>query len=171
MNHLDALHDIHTFIFDVDGVLTNGEILITEDGQLLRKMNTRDGYAMKYAIDKGYNIMIITGGKSEGVVSRLKGLGIKEIYSGVKDKQRVLEELSVLHELDLGRVLYMGDDIPDLQPMRRVGIAACPHDAAEEILNICHFISNYKGGEGCVRDIIEKVMKLQGTWNLEGEAV
>ena len=166
MNNLEDFRDIHTLIFDVDGVLTNSELIITEDGQLLRKMNTRDGYAMKMALNSGLRICIITGGNSQGVATRLKGLGIQNIYTGVRDKLAVLEEYIHTYDIKLSGVLYMGDDIPDYDPMTKVGMPVCPKDAAIEIQRVSRYISNKNGGDGCVRDVIEKVLKLQGKWNM-----
>ncbi len=164
MNILEKFRDIHTFIFDVDGVLTNGEMLITEQGELLRKMNVRDGYALKRAVEEGYRVMILTGGKSQGTMERLKALGIKDVLWGVQNKIGAYEDFLDAYELDEENILYMGDDIPDLQVMKRVGFPVCPYDAVPEIMAIAHYISPYKGGEGCVRDVIEKVLKLNGLW-------
>lgn len=141
MNQLDAFHDIRTFVFDVDGVLTNNHVLVLENGHLLRQMNIRDGYACKRAIDQGYRIAIITGGKSEGVVERLRALGIVDVYSGVTDKLEVYEELIALYELDEAAILYMGDDLPDYPVMRRVGLPTCPADACPEIRQLALYIS------------------------------
>lgn len=167
MNHLESFSAIHTFIFDVDGVLTNNEILITEAGELLRKMNVRDGLAIKIAIDKGYRIAIITGGRSEGVKKRLEALGIKDIYSGISNKLEAFEEFMETYDLDPVGVLYMGDDLPDYPVMRRVGMATCPKNSAPELFPIANYISPYNGGEGCVRDVIEKVLRLKGEWSEE----
>jgi 3-deoxy-D-manno-octulosonate 8-phosphate phosphatase (KDO 8-P phosphatase) len=164
MNHLEIFSTIHTFIFDVDGVLTNNEVLITEKGELLRKMNVRDGMAIKMAIEKGFKIAVITGGRSEGVIKRLEALGIKDIYSGISDKLEAFEEFVTKYELDPLGILYMGDDLPDYPVMRRVGLATCPKNAAPELFPITNYVSPYNGGEGCVRDVIEKVMRLQGNW-------
>jgi len=127
-------------------------------------MNVRDGYAVKRAIKAGYRICIITGGSSEGVTTRLKGLGIKDIYTGISNKLDVFEEYAFANEIDTEGVLYMGDDIPDYEAMRLAGLPCCPQDAANEIIEICQYISPLKGGDGCVRDVIEKVMKLNGKW-------
>lgn len=167
MNHLESFSAIHTFIFDVDGVLTNNEILITEAGELLRKMNVRDGLAIKIALDKGYRIAIITGGRSEGVKKRLEALGIKDIYAGISNKLEAFEEFMETYDLDPIGVLYMGDDLPDYQVMRRVGMATCPKNSAPELFPIANYISPYNGGEGCVRDVIEKVLRLKGEWSEE----
>lgn len=164
MNALEKFGDIDTFIFDVDGVLTNSDLIVLEDGKLLRKMNTRDGYALKRAIEAGYKVCIITGGKSEGVVARLKGLGIKDIYKGISDKLEAFDEYIYAYDIDPAAILYMGDDLPDYEVMRRVGLPACPTDAAHEILAIAQYVSPIKGGGGCVRDVIEKVMRIKGNW-------
>ncbi len=164
MNYLEKFRDIETFIFDVDGVLTNSDLIVLESGKLLRKMSTRDGYAIKRAVQQGYNVCIITGGKSSGVVSRLQGLGVQHIYKGISDKLEALDEFVDTYDIDLGKVLYMGDDVPDLEVMRRVGLPACPQDAAHEIIEIAQYISVLKGGEGCARDVIEKVLRLHGKW-------
>lgn len=164
MNYLERFKDIQTFIFDVDGVLTNSEIIVLESGKLLRKMNIRDGYAIKHALKNGYQIVIITGGKSEGVVTRLNNLGVKEVYSGVNNKIEKYEELIYAYKLNPLNILYMGDDFPDIEVMHKVGIAACPKDAAHEVIEIADYISPIDGGKGCVRDVIEKVMRLHGKW-------
>lgn len=164
MSFLDKLHNINTIILDVDGVLTDSSVYILEDGVLMRKMNTRDGFAIKYAITKGYRIIIITGGKSQGVIKRLKGLGVDEIYSGMHNKLEAMDELIEVYGLDLARSTYMGDDLPDYECLRLVSLATCPVDAAPEVREICQYISPYQGGQGCVRDLIEKIMKVQGKW-------
>lgn len=169
MNTLEQFQDIHTFIFDVDGVMTNSGILVLEDGKLLRKMSIRDGYALKYAVQQDYRIAVISGGKSEGVRERLFNLGLNDLYMGVANKLEVYEEFIEIHELDEAGILYMGDDLPDYEVMRRVGIPACPADAAPEIRKISQYVSPRNGGEGCVRDIIEKVLRIRGDWSLPGE--
>jgi 3-deoxy-D-manno-octulosonate 8-phosphate phosphatase (KDO 8-P phosphatase) len=166
MNILEKFQEISTFIFDVDGVLTDNRLVVFENGQLVRTMNARDGYAMKLAVEAGYRICIITGGKSEGVILRLKGLGIEDIYSGIRNKLEVYEEYCYAHELDQEQILYMGDDVPDYWTMRHVGLPTCPQDACGEILSVAQYVSPFKGGDGCVRDVIEKVMKLQGKWSV-----
>jgi 3-deoxy-D-manno-octulosonate 8-phosphate phosphatase (KDO 8-P phosphatase) len=166
MNQLEKFRDIQTFIFDVDGVLTDNRILITEEGHLLRTMHIRDGYAMKLALRAGYRIGIITGGSSQGVSKRLEGLGITDIYTGRFEKMEAFEEYVLKYDLDVKTILYMGDDLPDRPVMRRVGLPTCPGDAIPEILEFVDYISPFKGGDGCVRDVIEKVMKLQGKWEV-----
>jgi 3-deoxy-D-manno-octulosonate 8-phosphate phosphatase (KDO 8-P phosphatase) len=164
MNTLEQFQDVHTFIFDVDGVMTNSRILVLEDGKLLRKMSIRDGYALKYARQKDYRIAVISGGKSEGVRERLFSLGIDDLYVGIDRKIEAYEEFIELYDLDEAGILFMGDDLPDYEVMRRVGFPACPADAAPEIRKISQYVSPHKGGEGCVRDIIEKVLRIQGNW-------
>ena len=165
-NVLKDFRLIHTFIFDVDGVLTNGEILITEKGDLLRKMNIRDGFALRRAMEEGFRVVILTGGNSKGVVDRLEALGIKDVISNAGNKLKYYEGLLDLYQLDEQGILYMGDDLPDYQVMRRVGFPCCPNDATAEIMEISKYISPFKGGEGCVRDVVEKVMKLKGAWKV-----
>lgn len=167
MNQLEQFKEIETFIFDVDGVLTDSQVLVMEDGKLLRKMNVRDGYAIKLAVTKGYNVCIITGGRSEGVKIRLQGLGVKDIYLGSSNKLEAYEDYIYAYELEEGKILYMGDDMPDEPVMRRVGLPACPANAAPEIISVARYISPAPGGEGCARDVIEKVLKLNGHWKEE----
>jgi 3-deoxy-D-manno-octulosonate 8-phosphate phosphatase (KDO 8-P phosphatase) len=163
-NYLHKLKQINTFIFDIDGVLTDGSITLMPNGEQIRKMNIKDGYALQLAIKKGYQIGIISGGKSEAAKKRLEGLGIQHIYLGVSDKVDVFKEFCLTFDILPEHTVYMGDDIPDYGVMKLVGIAACPNNAAQEIQAISNFISPMNGGEGCVRDIIEKVMKIKGDW-------
>lgn len=156
--------NVKAFVFDVDGVLSNGDVLVTESGDQLRTFSTRDGYALQLAVKRGYPIAIITGGKSKGIRARMNGLGIVDVFIGVGDKELVLNDWLEAKGLFSEDVLYMGDDIPDLEVMKQVGFAACPYDAVEEIKGLCHYISPVAGGKGAVRDVMEKVMKLQGTW-------
>ncbi|POY37829.1 3-deoxy-D-manno-octulosonate 8-phosphate phosphatase [Solitalea longa] len=165
MSFLPKLKNITTLIFDVDGVLTDGSVLVTDDGHHLRTFNIKDGYALQLAVKKGYNVVVISGGKSEGVRKRLEGLGIKDIFLGTGKKIEVFEKLLKDNGIDAEQVLYMGDDIPDFIVMQKVGIAACPNDAVAEIQQISNYISPIPGGKGCARDVIEKVMKVQGNWS------
>lgn len=156
--------DIELLILDVDGVLTNTEILITEEGHLLRTMNTRDGYAMKRLIKAGIDIMVITGGRSKGVVSRLSNVGVKKIYTDIHDKKKVLNQIIEESAVPVGRMAYMGDDILDMECIKTVGLGCCPADATREVLEISQFVSNKKGGKGCVRDLIERILKSKDLW-------
>lgn len=164
---LDKLSQIKAFIFDVDGVLTDGLVHVTETGEQLRRFSIKDGYALQLAVKRGFPIAIISGGRSQSVVSRLKGLGIQDIYIGVDAKLDAFEEFLLIHDLQPDQVMYMGDDIPDYPVMQKVGLPVCPADAAEEIKAICSYISPLKGGAGCVRDVIEKILKVQGVWHDE----
>jgi len=164
MNQLEKFGEVDTFIFDVDGVFTDSSVLILEDGKLLRKMSTRDGYAVKAALAAGYRVCVITGGKSEGVRHRLANLGVRDIYTGISDKLEVYEEYIGTYELAEERILYMGDDLPDYEVMRRVGFPVCPADAAPEIKRLALYISSETGGNGCVRDVIERTLKISGKW-------
>jgi len=163
-SYKELMPKITTFIFDVDGVLTDGNVTVFPDGQLIRKMHIKDGYALKTAIENGYNVCIISGGTNEAVRSRLKNLGVSDIYLGVHNKIEQLNEYLDLHNIKLQQVLYMGDDLPDFHVMKTVGLAACPKDAVQEIQDISIYISQKKGGNGCVRDVIEQVMKVQDKW-------
>lgn len=167
MNVLAQFKPITTFVFDVDGVLTDGTVLLLPGGEMSRSMNIKDGYALQLAVKKGYRVAIISGGKSESVVSRLQGLGIKDIYTGVTDKRERLQDYVFEHDLSWEEILFMGDDIPDYQAMQIVGLAACPADAVPEIRSISRYVSPVTGGQGCVRDVIEKVLKLNDHWHLD----
>lgn len=156
---------INTFIFDVDGVLTNGIVTVFPDGQLLRKMNIKDGYAIKAAVKAGFRVCIITGGRNEGVKKRLENLGVTDVYLGAHTKINQFNELVEKYDLNPENVLYMGDDIPDYPVMEKVGMPCCPKDAVREIQQISKYISDIKGGEGCARDVIEQIMRVQGKWN------
>lgn len=166
MNYKAELHKIKAFIFDVDGVFTDGGILCLADGDLLRKHNAKDGYAVRSAIEAGYIVAIISGGRSESITHRMTQLGInhRDVYIGKHHKIVCLEEILERYQLTKEQLVYMGDDIPDIEPMRAVGIPCCPADAVQEVKEISLYISEKKGGEGCVRDIIEQVMKVQGKW-------
>lgn len=163
-NYKALLATIDTFIFDVDGVMTDGIVLLTPEGQMLRSMNVKDGYALQLAIKKGYRIIIITGGNSEAVRQRFEGLGIKEVYLAIGNKLEVFHEIVKRDNLKMENILYMGDDIPDYEIMKEVGVAACPADAAQEIKHISKYISPVPGGKGCARDVLEQVMKVQDKW-------
>jgi 3-deoxy-D-manno-octulosonate 8-phosphate phosphatase (KDO 8-P phosphatase) len=160
-SYKEIMNDINTFIFDVDGVLTDSSVFVTNEGEILRTMNIRDGYA---AVESGYNVCIISGGSNEGVRVRLRNLGITDIHLGTPDKVQTFKEYIDIYNVKPENVLYMGDDIPDYHVMKLVGLPTCPQDASPEIKNICKYISHVKGGRGAARDVIEQVMKVQGKW-------
>ncbi|WP_369993610.1 KdsC family phosphatase [Winogradskyella sp.] len=164
-SYKEYLVDITTFIFDVDGVLTDGTINVTTNGEMLRTMSIKDGFALKTAVDAGFNICIISGGSNEGVRKRLEGLGIKDIFLGAHNKIDQLNEYTSKNNIDKTNVLYMGDDIPDFPVMELVGLPCCPQDAVPEIKAISKYVSHKNGGKGAVRDVIEQVLKVQNKWN------
>ena len=166
MNTLELFAPIRVFVLDVDGVLTDGMLHSTEEGHMLRTMNIKDGYALQAAIKKGYMIWIISGGKSEAVRIRLNRLGITDVYLDVVNKKQRLQQLMAQYNVTTETMLYMGDDIPDYAVMQLCGLPCCPADAVDEIKQISKYTSPKKGGDGCVRDVIEKVMKLNGDWEL-----
>ena len=163
-NVLQEFIKVDTFIFDVDGVFTDSSLIVAEEGHLLRVMNARDGYAVRHAVDKGYNIIIITGGNSEGVRMRLEGLGPKHVYIAVHDKLKLYRDLVADGTINPDSSIYMGDDIPDLEVMKEIPMTACPNDAAEEIVAVSDYVSPMAGGKGAVRDLIQTVLKVQKKW-------
>ena len=168
-NFKEELGHVKAFVFDVDGVLSNAKIILHPEHHLMRTMNIKDGFALQYAVRKGYPIGIITGGNSKVVESRFKNLGITDIYLSSKNKQHDLTDFLSRYDLKPENVLYMGDDLPDYFVMKDVGFPTCPSDAVEEIKSVSVYISDKAGGEGCVRDVIEQVLRLQGRW-MESDA-
>lgn len=162
----ELLAGIRTFLFDVDGVFTNGHVLLHPGLDPVRTFFTRDAYAVQHALKEGLRIVIVSGGRSEGVSESFARLGVTEFFHSVADKNAKLDELSAAG-LDLATTAYMGDDIPDLRVMQRVGLPCCPADAAEEIKAISRYVSRFPGGGGCVRDVLEQAMKVQDKWLTE----
>lgn len=162
---LEKLKHIKAILLDVDGVLTNGILLLTESGEQLRQFNIKDGYALQLAVKKGIKVAALSGARSQGVKHRLNGLGIQDVFLGLESKIEVYTNYLLENKLSPEQVLFVGDDMPDLQVMKLAGLAVCPADAIEEVKAISHYISPKNGGEGCVRDIIEKVLKIQNLWN------
>jgi len=158
------LKHVKGFIFDVDGVFTDGKIYILPDGKQMRNMSVKDGYAVHFAIKKGYPIGIISGGRCESIRVRFEELGVRDIYLASKDKNNDFADFLKKNNLSTEDIMYVGDDLPDLPVMMKAGLAACPSDAAQEIQNIAHYISHKRSGDGCVREIIEQVLKTQGKW-------
>ncbi len=169
-NYKELLQNVTTFVFDVDGVFTDSTITITTEGELLRTMNVRDGYAVKTALSQGYRICIISGGSNQGVRLRLQALGVTDIYLGAAFKEESLREYLLDYEIPAEEILYMGDDIPDIPAMQMSGMVVCPQDAVPEVKRISHYISHLNGGKGCVRDIIEQVLKVRGHWHTHFDA-
>ncbi len=166
MNLLQQLSQISCFVFDMDGVLTDGTLLVLPDGVMARKMNIKDGFALQLAVKKGYTVMVISGGNSPEAKERLLKLGVDQVWMGVKDKLSLLKTLLNEKKIPIAEVLYMGDDIPDLEVMQTVGFACCPADAAKDIRLVSQYVSPYSGGHACVRDVVEQVLKLRGDWDL-----
>ncbi|MCB4808404.1 HAD-IIIA family hydrolase [Tamlana sp. 62-3] len=163
-SYKEYLEHITTFIFDVDGVLTNSTVLVSNDGELLRSMNVKDGYAIKTAIKRGFNFCVITGGTNQGVKKRLEGLGVKAIYLNAHEKINEFNDYLATQNIKAENILYMGDDMPDIPVMQVVGLPCCPQDAVPEVKNVSKYISHKKGGKGAARDVIEQVLKVQGKW-------
>ena len=160
----ENLTQITTFILDIDGVLTDGTIIIEPTGEQTRTMNIKDGFALQLAVKRGFKVAIISGGKNEIVKKRFAGLGIYDVFMGASDKWEAFDELKLTYSLTNQEIAYMGDDVPDYEIMSKIGLPACPNDAATEIKQISQYISPIPGGKGCVRDLIEKVMRAQNKW-------
>jgi 3-deoxy-D-manno-octulosonate 8-phosphate phosphatase (KDO 8-P phosphatase) len=164
MSLLDLFKPIRLFVFDVDGVLTDGSVLIVETGNFIRRMSVKDGYAMQLAIKKGYDIMVISGSDAEAVVVRMNKLGIQNVHMKVTNKVGLLRDYVALKNYEVSEVLFMGDDMPDVEALQYAGLACCPADAVPEVKEVARYISPFRGGDACVRDVIEKVLKLNGHW-------
>ena len=169
MNILQLFKNITAFIFDVDGVLTDGTVLVLEGGVQARRMNIKDGFALQMAVKNGYKVLIVSGGNSPEVVNRLEKLGITDVHMSVLDKQAFVEAYMTENNLGKDQVLFMGDDLPDLPAMSLVGLPVCPADAVTEVKEFVQYISPLNGGEACVREVIEKVLKLNDHWNYRAD--
>ena len=161
----EDLKTIRAFVFDVDGVLSSNQVVLHASGDLMRSVNTRDGFAIKTAIEEGFKVAIITGAKSESLKQRFRDLGTEDVFLGSRHKIADLQTFVARYQLKYSQILYMGDDVPDLEPMKAVGMPTCPNDATNEVQSASRYISNYPGGQGCVRDVIEQVLRTQGFWN------
>ena len=166
-NYKSLLKNINTFIFDYDGVLTDGTVILQPDGEALRTANVKDGYALQLAVKSGFNVAIISGGISKSMANRFKALSIKDFFLGVDNKLEVFRNYLKEKNVKPENVLFMGDDIPDFIAMKEAGLPCCPADATPEIKAISKYISNYEGGKGCVRDVIEQTLKIQEKWMTE----
>lgn len=163
ISYKERLSPITTFMFDVDGVLTDGKVY-PMGHDLLRGLNSKDGYAIQYAVKKGYKVFIITGGNSEAVKQSLLYLGVQEVCLRSSNKLEVYERIKSEHQLADEEIAFMGDDLPDYPVMRKTGMSACPQDAVVEIKHISHYQSPLNGGAGCARDLIEQVLRVQDNW-------
>lgn len=164
MNYKSKLHDIKAFVFDFDGVMSDGSVWMYADRQTVRCGNIKDGYALQYAVKKNYTIALISGATSASIDNRMESLGVKQVYTGCANKLSTYRQFLATNGLEERQVLCMGDDIPDYEIMSHCGVSACPADAAIEIKEIADYISPYAGGHGCVRDVIEQTLRLQGQW-------
>ena len=169
MHLLSRLKLIRTFVFDMDGVLTDGGLLIDADNNWLRRMHIHDGYAIQLAIKEDFKVIVISGSDAPNVSDRLYRLGVRDVFMNVKNKGEFIKNLVTEKKISLNEILYMGDDIPDYFCMKIAGVGACPADAVREIKEIASYISPYNGGSGCVRDVIEKVLKLNHKWTLQND--
>ena len=170
-NFKEDIANVKAFIFDVDGVMTDGGIIPLADGDFIRKYNAKDGYAIAYAIRMGYKVCIITGGRGKTLENRLRMLGINRYYTDCMDKITAMREYFADEGIDPAHAIYMGDDIPDLDCMREVGLPVCPADAAAEVIEASRYVSEFRGGEGAVRDIVEQVLRARGDWAKNSEGV
>ncbi len=164
INYKEKLAPIKAFVFDFDGVMTNGDVWVYGDGETVRCGNIKDGFAIQYAVKKGYIVAVISGATSKSIDNRMRMLGVEQIYTGCGDKIKTYEKFLADNGLKEEEVLCMGDDLPDYPLLQRVGVATCPADAAVEIKEIADYISLFPGGRGCVRDVVEQVLRLQGNW-------
>ncbi len=165
-NYKIKLNKISTFIFNVEGVFTDGKVYLIND-DVIRALNSKDGYAVQYATKLGYKIFIITGGNSQQVKDRLLNLGVNEVHLAVKRKLECYENILLRNQVLPEEVLYMGDDIPDIPVLKKVGVSTCPQDACSDVKMLVDYQSHRNGGFGCVRDVIEQTLRLQGKWLLE----
>lgn len=164
MHYLKRFPTLKAFAFDVDGVLTDGNVTIMPSGEMVRTLNVKDGYAIKTAVQKGFYLAAITGGRNEQLKDRLKALGVHDVFLSASAKLEALDTFCLSYDLKPDEVLYMGDDLPDYEILNAVGVSSCPADAAHEIREICQYISPFNGGKGCIRDVIEKVLRTQDKW-------
>lgn len=169
MNVLAEFKKVTTFVFDIDGVLTDSTVLLLGNGVQARRMNIKDGLGLQMAIKNGFRVVTISGSQSEPVVDRLRKLGVEEVQMSVADKKSFISDYVAKNNLNWEEVLYMADDLPDLDLMKMVGLPCCPADAVPEILELSKYISPVSGGCGCVRDVIQKVLKVQDKWNYHAE--
>lgn len=164
INYKEKLQPIKAFVFDFDGVMTDGSVWVYADRETVRAGNIKDGFAVQYAVKKGYTVAVISGATSASIDNRMQMLGVTQCYTGCGNKIETYEQFLKKNGLTDSQVLYMGDDLPDYPLLQRAGVSACPADAAVEVRDMVDYISIYDGGHGCVRDVIEQVLRLHGQW-------
>jgi 3-deoxy-D-manno-octulosonate 8-phosphate phosphatase (KDO 8-P phosphatase) len=168
MNLLESFSRIKAFVFDMDGVLTDGTLLVMPGGEWIRKMHIHDGYALQLAVKRGYRVCVISGSSSGPVQERLERLGVTDIFMKVGNKAAVLSTYMQSHGLSREQVLYMGDDIPDIAVSKMAGLPCCPSDAMPDMREAAQYIALKPGGYGCVREVIEKALRIQQAWEADG---
>ncbi len=155
---------MRAFAFDVDGVFTDGSITVMPDNEFVRTYNSKDGFIIKALVKKGYPVAIISGGKGKSLFGRFELLGVKDIYTDCFDKLPALKSFMEKYGLSADEVVYMGDDVPDIPPMNYVGVPVCPSDAVPDVKKAARYVSALNGGQGCVRDIVEQVLRARRDW-------
>lgn len=170
-NFKEDIASAEAFVFDVDGVFTDGKIIPLADGDFIRAYYAKDGYAVAYAVSRGYTVAVISGGRGLTLERRFRHLGVKELHIDVCDKLGCLKEIIGRLGLNPEKVIFVGDDIPDLECMQYVGLPVCPADAASEVIEASRYVSEYDGGRGCVRDIVEQVLRARGDWAQDSKGV
>ena len=168
-NFKEDIARVRVIVLDVDGVMTDGGIIVTPEGEFIRKFHAKDGYALSYAMKRGYHVAIITGGRGRSLTVRFEMLGVEHVYTNCFHKIDALHELMQKLDVQAEEILYMGDYIPDIEPMLHVGMPVCPADAATEVVEVSRYVSQFKGGEWCVRDVVEQVMRARGDWYKPGD--
>lgn len=170
-NFKEEIAKVEAMVFDVDGVFTDGGIIPLANGDFIRKYYAKDGYALAYAIKMGYKVAIISGGRGDTLRKRFEHFGVEELHLDVSDKLGCLNEIIERLGLNRDHVLFMGDDIPDLECMKAVGLPVAPADAAWECIEASVYVSEFGGGQGCVRDVVEQILRAHGKWALTSEGV
>lgn len=164
-NFKEDIENVRAFVFDVDGVFTDNRLAVMPDGEFVRTYNSKDGFVIRQLVKRGYPVCVISGGKGRALELRLEMLGVKDVYLDCFEKLDRLREFMAKHGLRPEEVLFMGDDVPDIPPMRHVGVPVCPSDAAVDVKQVARYVSPFAGGEGCVRDVVEQVLRARGDWH------
>lgn len=169
-NFKEDIASVKAFVFDVDGVFTDGKIMVTHENQFYRTYNAKDGFAIKTLTSKGYKVAVISGGKGDSILHRFKALGVSDIYTDCFEKLEAMQDFMAKHNLEYKDILFMGDDVPDIRPMQLAGVSACPAYASNDVKRVARYVSGFSGGEGCVRDIVEQVLRAQNNWAVDEQS-